>query len=96
MALDCSASFSMETVVYSATRMRTFAYKALGELIDALESGTQWDAIIACDTLLQDVDVPSNMGTGWRLSAYLRDPEVRFIGIVNRHLLDMQDSVNNI
>lgn len=94
--LDCSASFSMETVVYTASRMRAFAYKAFGELIEALESGTQWDAILACDTLLQDIDPTSDMGTGWRLAAYLRDPEVRFITIVNRHLLDMQDSLTTI
>ena len=93
--LDCSASFSMETVVYSAPRMRVFAYEHLGRLIEALESGTQWDAIMACDTLLQDVE-PRCDGTGWRLCHYLRDPEVTFIQMTNRRLLDMQDELDNI
>ena len=96
MALDCSASFHGETVVYSPTRMRVFAYKAFGELIEALESGTAWDSILACDTLLQDVTLDGGQETGWRLCHYLGKAEYAFVILMNRRLLDTQDNLNNI
>ena len=92
--LDYSASFSGETVVHTASAMRCFAYRAFGELIEALDTGTQWDAILACDTLLQDVEILDHPGSGYRLCRYLRDPEVTFISLTNRRLLDLQDSRN--
>ena len=92
--LDCSASFSGETVVHTASAMRCFAYQALGELIKALDTGTHWDAILACDTLLQDVEILDHPGSGYRVCHYLRDPEVGFVTLTNRRLLDLQDSRN--